>query len=81
MEEALKVQVEVGKLVKEQGEKIDIIEDNVDTARSNVKEAGNLLEEGVQHHKSANRKKMCIIGIIFLALLIIIIPIMIKVLI
>ena len=37
MEEALKVQTEVGKLVKEQGKKLDIIEDNVDSARSNVK--------------------------------------------
>lgn len=41
------MQEEVGKLVKEQGEKIDIIEDNVDSARSNVKEAGDLLESGV----------------------------------
>ena len=37
MEKALEVQIEVGKLVTEQGKKIDIIEDNVDSARSNVK--------------------------------------------
>jgi len=37
MEKALEVQIEVGKLVNEQGKKIDIIEDNVDSARSNVK--------------------------------------------
>lgn len=80
MEEALQVQTEVGKLVREQGKQLDIIEDNVDSARSNVKEAGELLEEGVQHHKSANRKKMCIIGIVFVLLLVIIIPILIKVL-
>lgn len=47
MEKALEVQKEVGKLVNQQGQKIDIIEDNVDSARANVKEAGTLLEEGV----------------------------------
>ena len=79
MEEALKVQTEVNKLVKDQGKQLDMVEDNVDSARSNVKEAGQLLEEGVEHHKSANRKKMCIIGVVFVLLLIIIIPILIKV--
>ena len=37
MDQALRVQKQVGRLVHEQGEKLDIIEDNVDSARSNVK--------------------------------------------
>lgn len=78
MEDALAAQKEVGRLVNQQGEQLNIVEENVDTARSNVKEAGTLLEEGKKHHMSAQKKKMLIIGIIFVVLLIIIIPILVT---
>lgn len=40
MENALDLQKKMEKMVKEQGEQLDIVEDNVDSANSNVKEAG-----------------------------------------
>ncbi len=70
----------MGQLINEQGEKIDIIDEQMDSARSNVKDAGTLLEEGKKEHMSANKKKICIFMIIFILLLIIIIPVVVKVL-
>ena len=51
----------------------------MDSARSNVKDGADLLEDGVQQHVSANRKKFCIMGVVFVLLLVIIVPIMVKV--
>lgn len=79
MENALDLQKKMEKLVKEQGEQLDIVEDNVDSARSNVKEATEMLEEGVKHHISARKKKICIIICIFILVLVIVVPIMVKV--
>jgi t-SNARE complex subunit (syntaxin) len=61
MDETKKVQEQLKELVISQGNMIDVIENNMDSARSNVKEAGKLLDEGVVYHTKANKKK-CIIG-------------------
>ena len=39
MENVLEIQQEIGVLIKTQGEKLDIAEDNIDDANKNVKEA------------------------------------------
>jgi t-SNARE complex subunit (syntaxin) len=70
------VQEQLKEIVVEQGQMIDVIEKNMDSARSNVREAGNLLDDALVQNTQANKKK-CLIGIIItICLLVILVPIL-----
>jgi t-SNARE complex subunit (syntaxin) len=71
MEQTQKVQEQLKDLVVQQGNTLDIVEKNMDSARSNVREAGALLDDAVVQSTQANKKK-CIIGIIIVICLLVI---------
>lgn len=78
MVDALKVQEDMKNMVFEQGETLNVAEDNIDNANKNVNSAKEDLEEAVRQHMSANKKKLCIFLIVFAILCVIIIPIIVK---
>lgn len=67
---------DINELVGEQGEKLEVIEKNVDHALEHVEE-GNKELEVAQKYASSYRKKCCCTGILLLALAaVIIVPIL-----
>lgn len=72
------IQREIALLITEQGQKLDIAEDNINQANKNVKDAVENLEEAKEHHKSATKKKIIIVAIVLAVVIAIFVPIGIK---
>lgn len=64
---------DLGLMIREQGEVIDTIESNVETAAANVEEGTNQLHKAHEHRMSARKKKCIIIVIVSVVIVIIII--------
>jgi t-SNARE complex subunit (syntaxin) len=78
MQDALKVQEDMKNLVFEQGDRLNEVEDNIDSAGRNVRDANENLIDAKKEHMSAKKKKICIVVIVAVVILAILIPILIK---